>query len=87
MLDEYTRALSGVPKMVWPGKLRKPTHVIFHTSAGRTDRIYTWSEWAASFCERAYQEKFPIKVAYSETAWGKLLIDVDYAEHELEPAS
>lgn len=95
MLVDYTHQMTGIPRMVWPGTeptqttKRAPTHVIFNTGVTKTTRVYTWSAWAASFCGRAYQEKFPITVAYSETAWGKLLIDVDFAEPEpeMEPAS
>lgn len=92
-LADYTHQMTGIPRMVWPGTeptpttRRAPASIIFKTGLIKTDRVYTWSPWAASFCERAYQEKFPITVAYSETAWGKLLIDVDFAEPELEPAS
>jgi hypothetical protein len=27
-----------------------------------------------------YQQKTPITVAYSETTWGKLIIDVDFSD-------
>jgi hypothetical protein len=72
--------MSGVPRMVWPGDERHATQVIFWVGAAETDRVYTWSQWAAAFCERAYQQKTPITVAYSETTWGKLIIDVDFSD-------
>ena len=85
-LIDYTETLTGVPRMVWPGDERHPTSVIFGTGPGQTDRVYTWSQWAAAFCEEAYKHKKAITVAYSVTSWGRLLIDVDYAEPH-EPAA
>ncbi len=85
-LAEYTRTMTGVPRVVWPGDKTHPTHVIFWVGAANTERVYTWSQWAAAFCERAYVEKKKITVAYSETSWGRLLIDVDFAEPP-EPAA
>ena len=82
-IAEYTERISGVPRMVWPGDARHPAHVIFWSGPGTTERVYTWSPWAASFCEQAYQQKKAITAAYSTTSYGKLLIDVDYAEPEV----
>lgn len=84
-LAEYTQTMRGIPRMVWPGDAKHPTHVIFNTGIVQTERVYTWSQWAAAFCEEAYLKKFPIVVAYSVTSWGRLIIDVDFVEPALPP--
>lgn len=84
-LAEYTQTMSGAPRMVWPGDERHPTHVIFWSGPGTTERAYTWNQWYASLCEEAYLKKLPIVVAYSVTSWGRLIIDVDFAEPAMPP--
>jgi hypothetical protein len=85
-LKDYTRTISGVPRQVWPGDAKHPTHIIFWVGPAKTDRVYTWNAWAAAFCEEAKKNRQSVTVAYSKTSWGLLLIDVDYTEPEM-PAS
>lgn len=78
-VSAYPEVFRGIPRMVWPAQDgRHPTHVIFGTGPGKTDRVYTWDRWAASFCEQAYAKQIPIIVAWQVTSWGKLVIDLDF---------
>lgn len=69
--------------MVWPGTR---TSVVMWTGPGTTRMFYTWNQWAASLCERAYQKKQAITVDYDETAWGNKIVSVELVKDATVPA-
>lgn len=82
MAEPYTESVTGIVSRVWHGDARHPHQVILKQERGTTV-YYTWSEWAAAFCEEASKTSRPITLTFSETAWGKLLHDLDYALPEI----
>ena len=56
--------------------------VIMDTGPGMTQAYYTWNEWAASLCERAYQKKKPITIQAEETKHGLKIVHVSLDQQE-----
>ncbi len=79
MPKPYTESVTGTVKRVWHGDHRHPHQIIFSQERGTT-LYYTWSQFSAAFCEEASKSKRPITIDFSDTAWGRLIDKLDYAE-------
>lgn len=75
--------LSGVPRMVWPGKR---TSVVMWTGPYSTRMVYTWNPWEASLCEEAYQKKLQITMRAEQTLFGWKIAHVALDEPVAEQA-
>jgi hypothetical protein len=75
--------VTGVPRIVWPG-LR--TTVVMSVGPGRERPFYTFNQWKAALCERAYQQQRAITITPVDTLWGHCIDSVELAE-ETQAAS
>lgn len=83
----YTESFSGTVARVWPAPDAGHSHQIILRDALRsTHRFYCWDGLKATFCQQRAADHKAIVVEFSRTGYGNLIIHVDYAPPDLEPA-
>jgi hypothetical protein len=85
-LEDYIETHIGRVARVWPGSADRPKQAAQIILRGGpqvgTVQFYSWSPWQAAFCDAASKTTRAVTVDYSRTAWGKLIIAVDWAPED-----